>query len=152
MGSNRPQDNVPFRRKFVVSSTGLLDGNKGFFIGDILSLYLNLINDNTLGVIVRARRGDSERWIILDENNDGDIIDVSAYEYIDINVLTFNLINNPQIILFGYREPPIKDTILIDYAPNANDINIDMLCKLSSIENELKKLNVYMSIITDEEL
>lgn len=145
-------DKVPFRREFTLTSNGYVGNADGFFVGDILSLHIDIVNVKA-GVLVEGKVGRQGDWQrITNANNVNNIpnIDIRQYEYVRINLT--NIKNTTNIVLFGYEENIIQTNIETIATDRDFDINIQIKCLLGEIKEELVKLNQQMIEITGDEI
>lgn len=145
-------DKVPFRREFTLTSNGYVGNADGFFVGDILSLHIDIVTVKA-GVLVEGKVGRQGDWQrITNANNVNNIpnIDIRQYEYVRINLT--NIKNTTNIVLFGYEENIIQTNIETIATDRDFDINIQIKCLLGEIKEELVKLNQQMIEITGDEI
>ena len=145
-------DKVPFRREFTLTANGYVGNADGFFVGDILSLHIDIVNVKA-GVLVEGKVGRQGDWQrITNANNVNNIpnIDIRQYEYVRINLT--NIKNTTNIVLFGYEENIIQTNIETIATDRDFDINIQIKCLLGEIKEELVKLNQQMIEITGDEI
>ena len=144
-------DKVPFRREFTVASNGYIGNEEGFFVGDILSLNIDVVNKKA-GLLVQGKVGRSGDWhTIASEGNSTGIsnIDIRQYEYVRIE--TTNIRSSTNIILFGYEQNVLQTNIETVATDRDFNINFQIKCLLGEIKEELIKLNLQMAEITGEE-
>jgi hypothetical protein len=144
-------DKVPFRREFNVTSNGYIGNEEGFFVGDILSLNIDVVNKKA-GLLVQGRVGRSGDWhTIASEGNTTGIsnIDIRQYEYVRIEIT--NVRNSINVILFGYEQNVLQTNIETVATDRDFNINVQIKCLLGEIKEELIKLNLQMAEITGEE-
>lgn len=145
-------DKVPFRREFSMSSDGYVGSDEGFFVGDILSLHLD-VNKPSIGFVLQGKVGRDGEWekIKLESGTTHKAdIDVRSFEYIRLEVLNIN--EETKVTLFGYE----NNTRIENQLVTLSDKDYKELCQskflLEEIRDSLGKLNIYMSIITGEDL
>jgi len=144
-------DKVPFRREFNITSNGYVGNDEGFFVGDILSLHVDIVNKKA-GLLVQGRVGRSGDWhTIASEGNSTGIsnIDIRQYEYVRIEIT--NVSNSTNVILFGYEQNVLQTNIETIATDRDFNINIQIKCLLGEIKDELIKLNLQMAEITGED-
>lgn len=144
-------DKVPFRREFNITSNGFIGNEDGFFVGDILSLHIDVVNKKA-GLLVQGRVGRGGDWHTIDSrgNTTGlSNIDIRQYEYVRIQIT--NVKSSTSVILFGYEQNVLQTNIETIATDRDFDINIQIKCLLGEIKDELIKLNLQMTDITGEE-
>lgn len=149
-------DKVQFRREFTLTSNGYAGTSEGFFVGDILSLHIDILGDkNTF--ILEGRVGLANEWttIVAKASDDSfrhyQDIDIRAFEYIRLEL--FGVSDTPvRTILFGYEHNAIQTEINTKASDRDFNISLNDSCTLSDIKEELVKLNQYMEIITGDKL
>lgn len=144
-------DKVPFRREFRLESNGYVGSEDGFFVGDILSLHIDVVNKKA-GLLVQGKVGRTGDWhTIASEGNSTGIsdIDIRQYEYVRIEATNIRSFTN--VILFGYEQNVLQTNIETIATDRDFNINIQIKCLLGEIKEELIKLNLQMADITGEE-
>ena len=145
-------DKVPFRREFKVAQNGFVGDSEGFFVGDILSLHIDVVNKQ-VNFFVQGKVGRHGDWeIITSKDNVKSLpnIDIREYEYVRIQAL--NVIAETEIIIFGYEQNVLQSNLETTLSDRDFNTNIEIKCLLGEIKNELIKLNIQMSEITGDEI
>jgi len=145
-------DKVPFRREFRLESNGYVGSEDGFFVGDILSLHVDIV-DKQAGLLVQGKVGRQGDWETI--SSTGNVkslpnIDIREYEYIRIQA--FNISSSTNIILFGYEQNILQEVLETVATDRDFNNNIEIKCLLVEIKQELIKLNLQMAEITGEEI
>ena len=145
-------DKVPFRREFRLESNGYVGSEDGFFVGDILSLHVDIV-DKQAGLLVEGKVGRQGDWETI--SSTGNVkslpnIDIREYEYIRIQA--FNITSSTNIILFGYEQNILQEVLETVATDRDFNNNIEIKCLLVEIKQELIKLNLQMAEITGDEI
>lgn len=145
-------DKVPFRREFRLESNGYVGSEDGFFVGDILSLHVDIV-DKQAGLLVQGKVGRQGDWETI--SSTGNVkslpnIDIREYEYIRIQA--FNISSSTNIILFGYEQNILQEVLETVATDRDFNNNIEIKCLLVEIKQELIKLNLQMAEITGDEI
>lgn len=145
-------DKVPFRREFRLESNGYVGSEDGFFVGDILSLHVDIV-DKQAGLLVEGKVGRQGDWETI--SSTGNVkslpnIDIREYEYIRIQA--FNISSATNIILFGYEQNILQEVLETVATDRDFNNNIEIKCLLVEIKQELIKLNLQMAEITGDEI
>ena len=145
-------DKVPFRREFRLESNGYVGSEDGFFVGDILSLHVDIV-DKQAGLLVQGKVGRQGDWETI--SSTGNVkslpnIDIREYEYIRIQA--FNITSSTNIILFGYEQNILQEVLETVATDRDFNNNIEIKCLLVEIKQELIKLNLQMAEITGDEI
>jgi hypothetical protein len=145
-------DKVQFRREFTLTSNGYAGNSDGFFVGDILSLHVDILNGN-ISYLIEGKVGREGEWrTIKSGSNERYIenIDIRAFEYVRVEIS--KITSSTKIILFGYENNIVQESIISKLEGNELQFALESRDNLEQIVEELKKLNTYMSIITGEDL
>lgn len=144
---------APFRREFTFSTSGFLGPKEGIYVGDIKTIYINV---EPLGKAEGSIQGKIGRGgdffnipFSLKEGLTG-AIDVSGVEYIRFRA--DDVSTETTITIFGYYDPPQKDSFTVQKSKEDKDRDIETLITLCDIRDLLKKIETHMSIITNEDL
>lgn len=144
-------DKVPFRREFTLSSSGYVGSDDGFFVGDILSLHID-IDAASVSFILEGRVGNTGSWEKMNlptgtTHKSG--IDIREFEYIRLQLL--NVRTDTRVTLFGYEDNVRIDNQLVTLSNRDYNELCESKFLLEEIKNNLEKLNMHMAIITGEE-
>lgn len=146
-------DKAPFKREFDFNVAGILGGGEGMYVGDIKTIYIDMNPINTATGFIEGKIGRDGKWFkvpySLDEGRSG-AVDVTEVEYIKFVVDTVQ--ESTSINMFGYYDAPQNKEIEITFKEADQNRNIEQLCTIIDIKEELIKLNTYMKIITGEDI
>jgi hypothetical protein len=144
-------DKVPFRREFILSAPGYAGSDEGFFVGDILSLHID-IDRSSVTFILEGRVGRDGVWEKMNlptgtTHKAG--VDVREFEYVRLQVL--NVRTDTRVTLFGYENNVRVENQLVTLSNRDYNELCESKFLLEEIKNNLEKLNMHMAIITGEE-
>jgi hypothetical protein len=144
-------DKVPFRREFTLTSSGYVGTSDGFFVGDILSLHID-INRPSVTFVMEGRVGIQGEWEKINlptgtRHKAG--VDIREFEYIRIEALNIRL--NTKITLFGYEDNVRIENQLVTLSEKDFNQLHDSRYLLEEIKDTLEKINRHMTIITGED-
>lgn len=145
-------DKVPFRREFNITSNGFIGSDEGFFVGDILSLHIDIV-DKQASLLVQGKVGRQGNWELINSKNNVKSlpnIDIREYEYIRIQA--FDISSSTNIILFGYEQNILQEVLETIASDRDFNNNLEIKCLLVEIKKELVKLNLQMAEITGDEI
>lgn len=145
-------DKVPFRREFNITSNGFIGSDEGFFVGDILSLHIDIV-DKQASLLVQGKVGRQGNWELINSKNNVKSlpnIDIREYEYIRIQA--FDISSSTNIILFGYEQNILQEVLETVASDRDFNNNLEIKCLLVEIKKELVKLNLQMAEITGDEI
>jgi hypothetical protein len=147
-------DKVKFRREYTVSSGAYLgDSINGFFVGDVLSLHIDLDLPSS-SVLIEGRIGTSGPWVFLrkatGEVHIGDV-DLTQMEYFRINVVPLTGVPI-KVIMFGYDNPVQSGKTLTEKDDRDFDLDIKNQQLLEEIRDSLQSINTHLSFITGEDI
>ena len=147
-------DKAPFRREGTMTSSGFFLSSDGFYVGDIRTLHMDILNGNETSYLLEGKAGRTGEWQRVQgqslENRHFKDINISSYEYIRLRL--YDVKGNVEIVIFGYEGNPVQSKLNVVQNKDIITHNIEMLCLLNDMKEELKKLNIYMSEILGEEL
>ena len=145
-------DKVPFRREFNITRNGFIGSDEGFFVGDILSLHIDIV-DKQASLLVQGKVGRQGNWELINSKNNVKSlpnIDIREYEYIRIQA--FDISSSTNIILFGYEQNILQEVLETVASDRDFNNNLEIKCLLVEIKKELVKLNLQMAEITGDEI
>jgi hypothetical protein len=148
-------DIAPFRREQTMTGSGFfLDQRDGFYVGDIKTLHMDILNGNETSYLLEGKVGRKGEWQTVSgdslENRHFKNIDISSYEYIRLRL--YDVTHSVDIVVFGYTNNPILTELKIKEEQSVLERNTEILCILEDIRDELKKNNIYMSEILGDEI
>lgn len=148
-------DKAPFRRSADVSSDGYFLQSEGFYVGDIRTLHMDLIDSNTnITYVLQGKVGREGVW---QEISDAIItakhfknLDVSSYEYVRLKLL--NVSSTVTVTIFGYEGAAIANEVSIKDSQAAINRDSALLDEVCSIKDEIKKIVIYMEEILGDKV
>jgi hypothetical protein len=145
-------DKVAFRREFTLTTSGYVGDSTGFFVGDIFSLHVDILDGATtiLAEGKVGREGDWETILTGPTQRHVAPLDIRSYEYVRVQI--FKITKTTQVILFGYDAPIVQKQIVTEAGERDFTHILNAVCDIAEIKNELKTLNKYMEIITGDKL
>lgn len=147
-------DKAPFRRELIMTEDGYFIHDEGFYVGDIKTIHINILNGQDSNYKIEGKVGRSGDWqrIFTTSKSQRHIpnIDISEFEWVRLEV--FGIDEATEVIMFGYKEATALKEMPITFNENDLNRNIDQVCLLKDIKEELQKLNIYMELITGEEI
>ena len=145
-------DKVPFRREFTLTSNSYVGNADGFFVGDILSLHIDIV-DKTAGLLLEGKVGRQGNWELITSVNKVKSlpnIDIREYEYVRIQA--FDIVSSTNVVIFGYEQNILQTALETVASERDFNTNIAIKCLLVEIKEELIKLNLQMAEITGDEI
>ena len=145
-------DKVPFRREFTLTSNGYVGNADGFFVGDILSLHIDIV-DKSAGLLLEGKVGRQGNWELITSVNKVKSlpnIDIREYEYVRIQA--FDIVSSTNVVIFGYEQNILQTALETVASERDFNTNIAIKCLLVEIKEELIKLNLQMAEITGDEI
>ena len=145
-------DKVPFRREFTLTSNGYVGNADGFFVGDILSLHIDIV-DKTAGLLLEGKVGRQGNWELITSVNKVKSlpnIDIREYEYVRIQA--FDIASSTNVVIFGYEQNILQTALETVASERDFNTNMEIKCLLVEIKKELVKLNLQMAEITGDEI
>jgi hypothetical protein len=148
-------DIAPFRREATMSSSGyFLNEKNGFYVGDIKTLHMDILNGNETSYLLEGKVGRTGEW----QQIQGDSLtnrhfknaDISSYEYIRLKL--YDVAHNVDVVIFGYTDNPILKELTVKEEQSVLERNVEIVCLLTEIKEELQKNNIFLSEILGEEL
>lgn len=143
-------DKVPFRREYTFSEDGILTADQGEFVGDILSLHMSFSRPTSYKLEGKVSRDGAWNTLSQGTSLSVDNVDLRPVEYIKLTIVEVD--ETTSVTLFGYNDDIAKDIIMVTKVGDELDRDIENTNRLTEIRDELRKLNLYMSIITGEDL
>lgn len=144
-------DKVQFRREFSLSNEGYVGTSEGFFVGDIMSLHVSII-DGTPSHLLQGKVGRKGEWVNIcsgDQTRHIPNIDIRQHEYVRLFISSIS--TEAIVTLFGYEAPVDKDVQAISIEEYHKNNILDQNDLLYSILDELKGIKLHLQCITDEE-
>ena len=146
-------DKAPFKREYTIAQVGKLP--EEIYVGDIKTLFLGTNPVGGASGFIEGRVGKSGKWFTveynLDKNGISDAIDIRNVEYIRFEALTVS--KTTQLAMFGYYDDTNEnDSIFIKRTERELERELHTIELLTDIKEELQKLNIHMSLVTDEEI
>lgn len=145
-------DKVPFRREFTLTSNGYVGNADGFFVGDILSLHIDIV-DKSAGLLLEGKVGRQGNWELITSVNKVKSlpnIDIREYEYVRIQA--FDIVSSTNVVIFGYEQNILQTALETVASERDFNTNLAIKCLLVEIKEELIKLNLQMAEITGDEI
>jgi hypothetical protein len=144
-------DKVKFRREYTITSDGYLGDSTGLFVGDILSLHIDIVS-NKASIVVEGKIGHTGDWnkIAIMPNAES-LMDIDLREYEYVRIHAYNVDTSTKIVLFGYDVPVLQREINVIQSKEDERRNIDNNIVLKEMLEELKKINIHLSLIDEEE-
>jgi len=143
-------DKVQFRREFKIDSGGYLGGGfQGFFVGDILSMHIDL-SSSASSILVEGRVGNSGDWELLRKTSQVyslTNIDLRDIEYVRVYLVPIHS-KGVRAVLFGYDSPADRNTDKRD--AETKHISLQQYSELTEIKDILLEMNTRLKIITGE--
>lgn len=146
-------DKVQFRREFTLTSNGYAGDDAGFFVGDIASLHVDFTTASKISYLITGRVGRTGEWEEIKKGKDEDHlenINIRKYEYFRLEI--FNVESSTAVVIFGYESNAPQSDLQVIQSERDFKLLSDSASSLKKIEKELKKLNLYMEIITGDKL
>jgi len=148
-------DKVAFRREFRVSSAGYVGDELGMFVGDILSLHIEVVDSARSSFLLEGRVGRQGSWETLKtagkEDKKFEKVDVSAYEYIRLYVSSVE--EDTEVIIFGYDKPVTsKDSVTHVSLSEDNMLELKhQTLKLDKLVELMQQQNEYLRYILGDD-